>query len=301
MALNFSSEEVNVNSFYKTGGTVTYTMTGFTVAGTTKTITSLYNHFHSVADSRLYNLTKFIRVNADPGGLYCPATMISSTASSALSSAIYVPNAANALYVVVIGAGGGGGGGKSPGNAGGSAGGGGLVGNYYSFSVNGVSPANNGLYLRYVTGAGGAGRAVNSTTTGGTGGSSILYLYNSSNTLLKTWTANGGTGGGAGQSSGQPLIAGAGGTASPTLNDTINCTVTGGAPSLINVNSPGTAGAAAAFTFANTTAYPTTCFNVSSLSSGNGGLGGFGDGASFPSGSAGASGNDGAVFAFVIY
>jgi hypothetical protein len=128
-----------------------------------------------------------------------------------------------------------------------------------------------------------------------------LYLYNSSNTLLKTWTANGGTGGGAGQSSGQPLVAGTGGTASPVLNDTINCTVTGGAPSVINVNSPGTAGAAAAFTFANTTAYPTTSFRVSLSSSGNGGLGGFGDGASFPSGSAGQNGNDGAVFVFVLY
>ena len=78
-------------------------------------------------------------------------------------------------------------------------------------------------------------------------------------------------------------------------------TVTGGAPSIINVNNPGTAGVAGAFTFANTTAYPTTCFNVNALLSGNGGAGGAGDGATWPSGQGGFASNPGAVFVFTLY
>lgn len=300
MALNFSVEDIDVNSLYKTGGTVTCTLTGFTVAETTKTITGLYNHFHSVADSRLYNLNGFTRIETDAGGLFCPNTMISSTAASTLSAAVYVPNTASGIYVVVIGGGGSGGSGGT-GNAGSSGGGGGLVGNYYNFATNSVSPASNGLYLKYVTGAGAAGNAVNSAANGTTGGTSTLYLYNSANTLLKTWTANGGTGGGKNLSSGQPLLVGTGGTATPVLNDTINCTVTGGAPTLINVNNPGNAGVAGAFTFANTTTYPTTCFTVNALLSGSGGIGGWGDGATFAAGTGGTAGKPGAVFVFTLY
>lgn len=306
MALNFSFEDVNINSLYRTGGTVTYTLTGFTVTETTRTITGLYNHFHSVADSRLYNLTGFTTGNSDTGGLYCPNTMVSVTTSSALSGAIYVPNTARAIYVVSIGGGGGGGPG-GVGTAGGPGGAGGMVCAYYNFADYSLSAANNGVYLTYKVGGGGTGSAVNTSTVGGAGGASGVYVYKSTGQLWAQWEAYGGGGGGVRLSgtTGQPNK-GAGGTtlASPAISDTtISRAITGAIGNSINNNNPGSVPAKSGpFPFLNTTAYPTTSFNIDGPLSGQAGLGGGGDNTNIGNpGSGGLNGNPGAVHVFVLY
>ena len=99
MALNFTKKDVDIGSLYTTGGSVSLTLTGFYVGATQKTIASLYNHFHSASglNPSLTNSVGLTTAGVDNGGLYCPAQMISSTAASALSAAVEVPNAANGI------------------------------------------------------------------------------------------------------------------------------------------------------------------------------------------------------------